>query len=230
MEVSEKVIVVTGASEGIGEATARLLAREGARVALVARSTAKLERLAAELPGSFACTADMRVMDAVRGMIGTVAEHYGRVDVLVNNAGRGLHGTAVENIPIDEFRELFELNIVGPLVAMQAAIPLMRQQGGGVIVNISSRLSRLRVPGVAAYASTKYMLNGLTLTAREELARDHIRVCLVLPGRTATRFQLNAMRQPLEPHQREPQGDPPELVAEAILRAVRTEEAEVTVS
>lgn len=229
MDVQDRVIVVTGASEGIGEATARLLAREGGRVALVARSTEKLAHLADELPGSFAYTADMRDTAAVHGMIRAVAGRYGRVDVLINNAGRGLHGTPVEHIPIDEFRELIELNIIGPLVAMQAAIPLMREQGHGVIVNISSRLSKLRVPGVAAYASTKYMLNGLTLTAREELAKDNISVCLVLPGRTATRFQLNAMRQPADPRQREPQGDSAERVAETILRAIRTEEAEVTV-
>ncbi len=227
MDVQDKVAIVTGASEGIGEATARLLAKEGAQVALVARSTEKLERLAAELPRSFAYTADLRDMAAVRGMVEAVAQHYGRLDILINNAGRGLHGTPVEQIPIDDFRELFELNIVGPLVAMQTAIPIMRQQGGGVIVNISSRLSKLRVPGVAAYASTKYMLNGLTLTAREELARDNIRVSLVLPGRTATRFQLNSMGRSADPR---PQGDSAEKVAEAILAAIRTEEAEVTVS
>jgi short-subunit dehydrogenase len=230
MDVQDRVVIVTGASEGIGEATARLLAREGAQVALVARSTGKLERLANELRRAFAYTVDMRDMAAVREMTDAVAKHYGRVDVLINNAGRGMHGTPVEQIPIDDFRELFELNIVGPLVAMQSVIPLMRQQGGGVIVNISSRLSKLRVPGVGAYASTKYMLNGLTLTAREELARDNIRVSLVFPGRTATRFQLNSMRAHADPQQREPQGDSPEMAAEAILRAIRTEEAEVTVS
>jgi NAD(P)-dependent dehydrogenase (short-subunit alcohol dehydrogenase family) len=230
MDLQDRVVIVTGASEGIGEATARLLAGEGAQVALAARSTEKLERLASELPRSFACTIDMRDIAGVRSMIDAVAKHYGRIDVLINNAGRGMHGIPVERIPVDAFRELFELNIVGPLVAMQAVIPLMRQQDGGVIVNISSRLSRLRVPGVGAYASTKYMLNGLTLTAREELAKDNIRVCLVFPGRTATRFQLNSMRVHADPQQREPQGDSPELAAEAILRAIRTEEAEVLVS
>lgn len=227
MDVQDHVIIVTGASEGIGEATARLAAKQGARVALVARSTDKLTRLAAELPGSFPMTTDMRDMAAIRSMVDAVVQHYGRIDVLINNAGRGLHGTPVEQIPIDEFRELIELNIMGPLVAMQAVIPLMRRQGGGVIVNISSRLSKLRVPGVAAYASTKYMLNGLTLTAREELAKDHIRVCLVLPGRTATRFQANSMRPSPDPR---PQGDSAELVAETILAAIHSEEAEVTVS
>ncbi len=226
MEVQDKVIIVTGASEGIGEAAARLLAREGAKVALVARSTEKLHALAAELPGAFPYTADLRNMDAVQGMIAAVRQHYGRIDVLVNNAGRGLHGTPVERIPIADYRELIELNVVSPLVAMQAVIPLMREQGGGLIVNISSRLSKMAVPGVGAYASTKYMLNCLTFTAREELAKDNIKVSLVLPGRTATRFQLNSMR--VSPNA-QPQGDSAEKVAETILRAIRTEEAEVNV-
>lgn len=230
MEVKGRAVIVTGASEGIGAATVRRLALEGARVALVARSTEKLERLAEELPGSFPYTADIRDADAVRKMIAAVKEHYGRVDALINNAGRGMHATPVEAIPIDKFRELFELNVVGPLVAMQTAIPIMREQGGGVIINISSRLSRMAIPGVGGYASTKYMLNGLTLTAREELAKDGIRVCLVLPGRTATRFQLNSMRVSADPRHSQPQGDTAELVAETILRTLRTEEAEVIVA
>jgi len=226
MEVRDKVVILTGASEGIGEATARLLAKEGARVALVARSTDKLARLAAELPGAFPYTADLRDMDAARGMVEAVAARFGRIDVLINNAGRGLHGTPVAQIPLDEFRELIELNVMAPLVAMQATIPLMRQAGGGLIINISSRLSKMRVPTVGAYASTKYMLNALTLTAREELAQENIRVSLVLPGRTATRFQLNSMRP--SPNA-QPQGDSVEKVAETILRAIRAEEAEVNV-
>jgi NADP-dependent 3-hydroxy acid dehydrogenase YdfG len=230
MDVKDKVIIVTGASEGIGEAAARRLTSEGAQVALVARSTDKLESLAREFPGSLPYTADMRDMDAVRNMISAVKAHYGQVDVLVNNAGRGMHATPIERIRIDEFRELFDLNVVGPLVAMQSVIPLMREQGGGVIINISSRLSKMAIPGVGGYSSTKYMLNGLTLTAREELAKDRIRVCLVLPGRTATRFQLNSMRVSADPRHSQPQGDSAESVAETILRTIRTEEAEVNVT
>ncbi len=169
-------------------------------------------------------------MSAVQGMVEAVHSHYGRVDVLINNAARGMHGIRVEDIPIGEFRELFELNVVAPLVAVQAVIPIMREQGGGVIINISSRLSKLHIPGLAGYASTKYMVNALTFTAHEELTQDSIRVCLVIPGRTATRFQLNSMHVPSEMGQWDPQGDSPEVVAETILRTIRTEEAEVYVS
>ena len=229
-EIRDRVVVITGASEGIGEATAHGLAAEGAQVALVARSAEKLEQLARELPGSFPYAADLRDMAAVRGMIEAVHDHYGRVDVLINNAARGMHGIRVEDIPITEFRELFELNVVAPLVAMQAVIPMMREQGGGVIINISSRLSKLHIPGLAGYASTKYMVNALTFTARDELAEDNIRVCPVIPGRTATRFQLNSMHVPSATGQWDPQGDSPAMVAETILRTIRTEEAEVCVS
>lgn len=226
MDIKNRIVIVTGASEGIGEATARLLAARGARVALVARSTARLAQLATELPGSFPYTADMRDLTAVSKMIAAVQEHYGRIDVLINNAGRGMHGTRVEEIPIDAFRELIDLNIMGPLVAMQAVIPIMRSQGAGVIVNISSGLSKMHIPGVGPYASTKYMLNCLSLTARDELAADNIHVCLVIPRRTATRFQLNSMRRHADPDQAQPAGDTAEMVAETILAAIESEAAE----
>ena len=229
MDVKDKVIIVTGASEGIGEASARLLAGRGAAVALVARSTDRIERLAGELRGAFPYTADMSHLDAVRAMIVAVHAHFGRIDVLINYACRGLHGTPVERIAVEQFRGLIELNVMGPLVAMQEVIPLMRRQGGGVIVNISSQLSRLHVPGLSAYAATKYMLNALTLTARDELAADNIRVCLVLPARTATRFQFNSLHRPGDPRQVQPSGDPAELVAQRILEAIESEAAEVLV-
>lgn len=226
MDIQDKVIVITGASGGIGETTARLLTQHGARCALVARSAEKLSALAAELPGSFPCPADLRDESAARRMIEAAWAHYGRIDVLINNAGRGLYGTPVAEIDTTDLREIFELNVIAPLAALQAVVPLMRGQGGGLIVNISSTLSREHVPMVGAYASTKYMLNGLTLTAREELLKDGIRVILVLPGRTATNFQRNALRLHRDPKMLVPQGDPVEHVAERILHAIQDEPAE----
>ncbi len=230
MEVQEKVVIVTGASSGIGLAAARLLAQHGAKVALVARSTDKLTALAAELPDSLAVTADMGDEAAIRTMIDQVHKHYGRIDVLVNNAGRGMH-VPMEQANLQNYRQLFELNVFGVLVAMQAVIPLMRQQGGGVIINISSGLSKRIVPGVGPYASTKYALNALTLTARQELAPDNIRVGLMIPGRTATNFAQNFIQA--QPNPGSPsaapvvQVDTAEHVAEKILEAIQTEAAEV---
>jgi NAD(P)-dependent dehydrogenase (short-subunit alcohol dehydrogenase family) len=170
----------------------------------------------------------MRDHTAVQAMVARVHEHYGRIDVLVNNAGQGMHVPLAEADP-DDYRAVLELNVVSVLVAMQAVIPVMRAQGGGVIVNISSGLSKRIVPGVGPYASTKYALNALTLTARLELAPENIRVGLMLPGITATEFHRNAIGIGPERSERyrSMPADTPEHVAAKILEAVETEAAEV---
>jgi len=228
MEIQGKVAIITGASNGIGLAAARLFAQQGAKVALVARSTDKLSTLATELRGSLAVTADMSNETDVQRMIKQVHDHYGRIDILVNNAGRGMH-VPIEHASLQDYRNIFELNVVGVLCAMQAVIPIMRQQRDGVIINISSGLSKRIVPGVGPYASTKYALNAITLTARQELAADNIRVGLMIPGLTATDFGKNAIRLPQATFDRSRmmQADTAEHVAEKILEAVQTEAPEV---
>jgi len=193
MKVRDKVVIVTGASSGMGLATARLLAKKGAKVALVSRSKEKLEEISRDLPGSVVIQADMRVENDIKNMVAKAHEHFGRIDILINNAGRG-YGTPLEYIDIKQFRELFELNVVGPLIAMQAVIPVMRKQGGGMIVNISSGTTLSYMPGVSAYASLKRALNGLTLTAREELKKDNIVVSVVYPYITETNFYRDGMK------------------------------------
>ncbi|HEX2960839.1 MAG TPA: SDR family oxidoreductase [Ignavibacteriales bacterium] len=231
MEIKNKVIIVTGASGGIGLAAARLLAEHEANVVLVARSTEKLQKLSQEIPNSFAVTADMRDEIAIRQMISLVHSHFGRIDCLVNNAGQGMH-VSIENTNLDQFRSIFELNVVGVLAAMQAVIPLMRHQAeGGVIVNISSGLTKRIVPTVGPYAATKYALNAITLTARMELAKDNIRVGLVYPGMTATDFFQNTISREMTHSDRMKMMpmDTAEAVAEKIVEAIKSEEAEVLV-
>ncbi len=121
-KLSGKVAIVTGASSGIGLATARLLASHGVKVALVSRSKEKLEKLSAELPGSLAVPADMTEIPQVKRMVEVTREHFGRIDILVNNAGRG-YDAPVELIDIGIFRYIYDLNIIGPIVAMQQVIP-----------------------------------------------------------------------------------------------------------
>ncbi len=191
MDVEGNVVLVTGASEGIGAATARLLADRGARVALAARSADKLAQLSGELKDSFAIQADMSEPESIIAMVDATVEHYGRIDVLVNNAGRALRAPLAE-VKIADFQDIVELNVYGPLLAMQAVIPHMRQQGGGSIVNVSSNVSKMAIPTIGAYAATKYALNGLSLTARGELAGDGIVVTVMYPGQTATNFGKNA--------------------------------------
>jgi len=226
MEVEGKVVIITGASQGIGLAAARLFAARGAKVALAARSAAVLERVASELPDAIAVPTDMEDHNSIRGLMQSVVAHFGRIDVLVNNAGRALHMT-VESVDLDKFRQALELNVLSVVAAMQEVIPVMRKQGGGVIVNISSGVSKCIIPNLAPYASTKYALNAMTLTARKELAKDNIRVSLMLPGYTATEFHSNAIGYCVEIPLPLPPADSPEHVAEKIVEAVETEAEEV---
>ena len=232
MNIRNKVTIITGASAGIGLATAKLFDQHGAKLVLVARSAESLQRQAAEFQDAMAIPTDLRDTAAVRRMVQEAHEHFGRIDVLINNAGQGLYAP-VEQIDLHQYRELLELNVVAVLAAMQAVIPILRAQGGGVIVNISSGLSKLYVPGMAGYASTKYALNAITLTARAELANDNIRVGLVVPGRTATDFWRKAIHNVGGladiPNPGMPM-DTPEIVAAKILEAAQTEAAETYVS
>jgi short-subunit dehydrogenase len=233
MDIKGKVVIITGASSGIGLATARLLARHGAKVALAARSRDKLNQLAAELADSFAIPTDMRSEKDIRKMTKKVLEHFGRIDVLINNAGRG-YDAPLEEIDTNKYRQLFELDVVAPLVAMQLVIPIMRKQGGGTIVNISSGTSLMNLPNMSAYSSLKRALNSITLTAREELAKENIIVSVVYPYMTLTDLDKNMFGVEggdLEPFEGEadanlPPPDPPEYVAGRILEVIETEEAE----
>jgi short-subunit dehydrogenase len=229
--VKDKVIIITGASAGIGLAAARLLAAQGAFVALAARSKETLEMLREEIPGSFAVPVDMSDETDIKAMIHKVKEHFGRIDVLVNNAGQGLYGP-IEHVGIHSYRKILDLNVIGPLVAMQQVIPIMRAQGSGHILNISSLVSKNYFPYLGAYASTKYALNCLSLTARVELEKDNIVVNVMHPGLTDTGFGKNSIKtegMDQFPFSREgmPEPDSAEHVAERILHAIESDRAEV---
>jgi short-subunit dehydrogenase len=230
MNVKGKVAIVTGASSGIGLAAARLLVKHGALAALVSRSREKLEKLSAELPDTFAIPADMSKIPEIRGMVEQTAEHFGSVDILINNAGQG-YDAPVEKTDIDIFHYIFDLEVIGPLVAMQQAIPLMRRQGGGAIINISSGTALMYLPNMSAYSATKRALAHLSLTAREELKKDNISVGVVYPYITLTEFEKNTIRAGGE--QMEQANSPPfppdsaDYVAQKILEGIEGGEAEI---
>ena len=227
MELHDRVVIVTGASSGIGAAFARLAAREGAHLVLAARRTERLEALAAELGGALPVTTDMRDPDQVRGLVDAAVAAFGRVDVLVNNAGQGLH-VPVEEVRLDDLQAVVELDLYGPLLAMQAVVPLMRAQGSGSIVNVSSGTTLRVIPGIGPYSAVKSALNQLSATARAEWAADGIVVSLVHPGITATEFH-QSLRAGGMRGGGHIVSQTPEVVAEAILEAVRTGAAEVVV-
>lgn len=196
MEISGKVVLITGASMGIGLATAHAFAGAGAKLALVARSGDLLAGLAAELRAqgheALAVPADLSDPEQITRAIAETVHHFGRIDILINNAGQAAAG-AIAELELDSFRRIVELNVYAPLLAMQAAIPVMRTHGGGVIINVSSMVSKMRIPGLGAYAATKAALNLLSDTARGELAAEQIRVISVFPRMTATDFSKHSL-------------------------------------
>ena len=193
MDVKGKIAIVTGASGGIGLATAKLLSIKGAKLALVARSKKKLDALSKELPDSITVSTDLSKVEDVKNMIQRVHEHFSKIDILVNNAGQG-YDAPIEKIDVDTFRCIFDLNLLGPVVAMQQIIPIMRRNGGGTIMNVSSGLALMFLPGMSVYASLKQALAHISLTAREELKNDEIVVSVVYPYITTTDFEKNTIK------------------------------------
>ena len=227
MQIKDRVFIATGASSGIGLATAFALSGRGARVALLARSTETLENLARQLPGSLPVTAVMTQFDRVREAVQLVNAHYGCIDGLVNNAGRS-YAASVEEIDATLFDEIFHLNVLGPIVAMQAVIPQMREQGGGSIVNINSGTAFMTIPQYSVYVSSKRALLGFSLTARAELEKDNVVVSEVYPFVTATNFGKNRMGNPSGggPASNYAEGDTPEFVASLVLQAIEEGQAQ----
>ena len=231
MNLEDRVVIVTGASSGIGLATAKLLAKQGAKLALVSRSKEKLERLSAELPDSLAVPADMTRASEIDAMVRETMEHFGRIDVLINCAGQG-YDAPVEKTNVDTFHRIFDLDVVGPLVAMEQVIPIMRKQGGGTIVNVSSGTALMYLPYNGAYSGLKRALANISLTAREELKKDNIVVSVVYPYMTLTDFEKNTIRDAV-PEGGEQNGGPPfppdtaEYVAQKILEGIQSGEAEI---
>ena len=225
MNIDGAVMLITGASSGMGAATARTASREGARVVLVARREERIAALTDELGDAVAVRCDVTDDGQVAKAADAATDAYGRIDVLVNNAGQGLQAQ-IDDINPDDFRAILELNLVAPLVVMQAVLPIMRTQGAGSIVNVGSGISFSALPGSGAYAASKAGLAKLSAVARAELADTGIAVSTMFPFITATEF-LDSIRAGHEAaHELEsshaPQPQPPEQVAEAILELIRT--------
>ena len=196
MELTGKVAVVTGASMGIGEAIAKIFVEHGASVVLLSRDTARAEaaRTRTGFPDrTIALSCDVRNSEEIDRVLGLTLHHFKRVDVWVNNAGHGLLDS-VAQVDMAACRDLFETNFFGALSAMQAVIPVMRQQGGGTIINISSVAGHTPLPFHATYSASKFALNAIGKAARIELKQDHIHVLTVCPGYVQTAFSQNAVR------------------------------------
>jgi short-subunit dehydrogenase len=233
MELAGKVVVVTGASMGIGEAIAKVFAAEGASIVLLSRDAGRAEaaRIRIGYPDrTIALSCDVRHSEEIDRVLGLTLHHFKRVDVWINNAGHGLIDSVAE-VEMSACHELFETNFFGALSAMQAVIPVMRQQGGGTIVNISSVAGHIPLPFHASYSATKFALNAIGKAAGIELKKDAIHVLTVCPGYVRTAFSENAVRGN-EMKQVRPgsiRGITAERVARATLRGCLKQKREVIV-
>jgi NADP-dependent 3-hydroxy acid dehydrogenase YdfG len=191
-ELTGQVVAVTGASSGIGEATALACARAGASVALAARRRDRIEALAERIAqeGGQAVAIETDVADeaAAHAFVRGAAERFGGLDALVNNAGVMLLGP-IETSPSSEWRAMIDANLLGVLYCTQAAIPLLRQRGGGSIVMMSSVGGRVVGRWSGVYSLTKFGLGAFTEVLRQETVGDDIRVSLIEPGRVETELR-----------------------------------------
>lgn len=243
---ADRVAIVTGASSGIGAATARALAQQRAHVVLAARRQEQIAALAAELAGAYAVRTlavptDMSRPEEIAHLVDRTLAEFGRVDILINNAGLGLQGD-VADLAAADLRYLFDVNVFGAVQAMQAVIPPMRSQRSGVIVNISSILGKVVVPSLgmvgssAGYTASKYALNAFSAAARMELRSAGIHVITVLPGVTASEFNHHFLVTDRgQPRRVRRTGRlmgvvPAERVAARIVRAIARREREVYIT
>ena len=228
-----KVAVITGASMGIGEAAAKLFARNGAQVVLLARDSGRLEAARARighLDQTLALTCDVRHREEIDRAVGLIMHHFQRIDIWINNAGHGLL-ESIANMQMSDCREMFETNFFGTVEAMQAVVPIMRQQGSGAIINVSSVAGHIPLPFNASYSATKFAMNAIGKAARIELAGTGIIVTTVCPGYVRTAFGANAVKGEHYKQVRPPsaRGISAERVARAILNGYLRQKREVIV-
>ena len=229
------VVVITGASSGIGRATAHAFARKGAALALAARRGDLLERSAEECrrlgADVLAVSLDVADEEAVRNLAGAAVQRFGRVDVWVNNASVGLWGR-LEEIPMEDIRRVIDVNLHGYVHGARAVLPLFRAQPSGVLVNVGSIASRVGMPYAAPYVMSKHAVRGLGSAIRQELAADGIKgvhVSTVMPATIDTPFFGHSGNYVGRAAKARPPVYTPERVARAIVRRSRVPRREVFV-
>jgi short-subunit dehydrogenase len=232
-KLSGKVAVITGASMGIGEAIAKLFVRHGAQVVLLARDSGRLEAArtrVGHVDQTLALACDVRHREEIDRAIGLVMHHFQRIDIWINNAGHGLLDS-IANMRMSDCREMFDTNFFGTVEAMQAVIPIMKQQGSGAIINVSSVAGHIPLPFNASYSATKFAMNAIGKAARIELAGSGIQVTTVCPGYVRTDFGANAVKGPDYKQVRPAtaRGISAERVARAVLKGYVKQRREVIV-
>lgn len=224
MDLKRRIAIVTGASSGIGAATALALAAAGCRLAIAARRQPELDRVAAkcrELGAEcIAIRTDVRVREDCVELIRRATEELGPPDILVNNAGFAIFDTIAEAKP-DDIRSMLDTNFLGAVNCTQAVLPAMLERGRGTIVNVASIVGIMGFAGMGAYCATKFALLGFSEALRDEVIDRGIRVSAVCPGTTDTEFFVTAQKGKAPAAQRLILAVPPERVARAVMKAIR---------
>ena len=193
INLENKVVIITGASSGIGKATALAFAKENASVVLAARREDRLQELVNEIQNTggkaLVVKTDISKAEEVENLIQKTLNKFGRIDILINNAGFGVIAL-VEETSIQDMRDIVDTNLMGPFYTMRLAIPLMKKQGYGHIINISSVIGRIGTRWNSAYCATKFGLIGLTESALVESIGTPIHVSTICPGLTDTEIGL----------------------------------------
>lgn len=228
-----RVVLVTGAASGIGRATAEAFARAGANVALTSRDTKQLETIAAQLrpTGAKVSTHHLDVTDRREAfaVIETVAKEFGRLDILVNNAGIG-QCLRLGELQWEDARKIVDTNLMGVIHCIQAALPIMKKQGSGQIVNVSSTAGHKGIPLLSVYCATKFAVRGLTESLWMELHKEGIEVISVCPGTTDTDFFRHAITNGKGWSLKSPWIYGPDGVAERILHACARHKRELVLT
>jgi len=190
MRIEGKVVLITGASEGIGAACAAVFRARGARLSLLARSGEKLARVGGA--DAVITAGDVTLPEVRQAAVASTLERFQTIDILINNAGMGSYDPAW-NTPLPDARHLFELNFFAPLAMVQLVAPHMRARSSGVIVNVSSVAGKVTLPWLTLYSASKYALCSLTDGLRMELQKDGIRTITLCPGYVKTNFHDHAL-------------------------------------
>jgi short-subunit dehydrogenase len=233
MDLNGKVVVVTGASMGIGEQIAKVFVERGAKVVLLSRDASRAEAARHRVGHSdrtLALACDVRKHEDIQRALSLTLQHFDRLDVWINNAGHGLLDS-LASADMTLIRTTFETNLFGAIDAMQAVIPVMKQQGRGTIINISSVAGHIPIPFHAVYSATKFAMNAIGKGARVELKKAGINVLTVCPGYVHTDFGANSLRG-AEQKQVRPtsvRGISAERVARAVLNGCLRGKREVVV-
>jgi dehydrogenase/reductase SDR family protein 7B len=235
MDFSDKVVWITGASSGIGEALASEYVNRGAKVVISSPETDKLNELcdsfnALHPESAIVAPLDLTKCNEIHGIVEKVIELAGKVDILINSAGISQRSLIIET-PVEIDRKIFEVNYFGPVILTKSVLPHMISNGGGTIAVISSIVGKFGFPLRSAYSASKHALHGFFETLRAEVKKDNINVTIICPGRVQTNISVNAITKDGKPYgimdKGQLRGIPAEKCARKIVRAINKKRKEV---